>query len=81
MRTTSWPSVVYHPSQHPDALTRQLLAGLSRREIPSKFHYLTNRQARRWLELHQHYSPSRRDDEASEMYAAAFDSLASALGA
>lgn len=76
MSASSWPRVVYHPSQHPDALTRQLTEGLDRREIPAKFHYVTNQQARRWLELHQHYSPSRRDDTASDMYQRAFESLA-----
>jgi len=76
MSASRWPTVVYHPSQHPEALRAQLKTALERREIPAKFHYLTNQQARRWLELHDAYSPSRRDDEATSMYQRGFDAVA-----
>jgi len=55
---TSAPiAVMVHPSQFPEALAAQVAAGLRRGELPGKLHYLSWRQARAWLALHQRYAP------------------------
>ena len=50
-------AVTVHPSQFPEAVAAQLAAGLRHGEVPGKLHYLSWRQARAWLALHQRYAP------------------------
>jgi uncharacterized SAM-dependent methyltransferase len=71
--------VLIHPGQWPDALHRDLLDSLRRREINHKFHYDSTKQTRKWLELHQEFSPSRKDTGCELSYAGAFDAVAIAL--
>ena len=54
--------VIIDPSQHPETVRRQLLDGLSRREVPAKFLYETRVQAAKWIAVHHAFSPACRDD-------------------
>jgi len=53
-----WPTLAVHPSQHPARLADQVARALRSRRLPAKLHYLTPRQARRWLAVHDAYAPS-----------------------
>src|ERR1017187_5463857 len=59
MSTTA--SITIHESQFPDAVCRDLLASLRTRRVNHKFHYDSVKQTRKWLALHQAYSPTRND--------------------
>jgi uncharacterized SAM-dependent methyltransferase len=71
--------VAVDPSQFPDRVRADLLAGLQRREIPHKFHYDTYKQAEKWLRLHEAHSPARTDPRCLEVYDRAFDWVAARL--
>lgn len=71
--------VFIHPSQFPEAVTRQLADSLEKRRLRPKFHYVSYRQAQRWLELHQAYSPSRTDPGCRSMYDRIFSDAAAEL--
>lgn len=71
--------VYFDPSQFPEALEREFVECLKERRIDPKFHYLTPRQASRWLALHQTYSPSRHDSACGRMYEKIFEGVASDL--
>lgn len=45
---------------------------LRSRRMDHQFHYVSNRQAQRWLALHQRHSPSRSDEDCSRIYEEAF---------
>ena len=53
-----WPTVTFHPSQHPERLADELARALKLRKLPAKFHFLTPQQARRWLAVHAAHAPS-----------------------
>lgn len=74
-------NVSIHSSQFPDAVRRDLLASLRSRKINPKFHYDSLKQTRKWLALHQAYSPSRNDSDCAAIYDSAFDSAAGRLRA
>ena len=65
-------SINVHSSQFPEQLQVELLESLRTRKINHKFHYESRRQAKRWLDLHQKYSPSRNDSHTRELYGEVF---------
>ena len=69
-------TVTIHPSQFPDAVRRDLLASLRRREVNHKFHYDSPKQTQQWLALHQEFSPSRNDADCAATYDRAFAAVA-----
>ena len=60
--------VTFAPSCFPEATARKLAEGLEKRKVPGSFHYETVEQAARWLEVHEKYSPARRDPECLRIY-------------
>jgi len=78
--STSAPVPVHiHPSQFPEAVSRQLADSLEKKRLLPKFHYASYRQAQRWLDLHQAYSPSRKDPGCQDMYDRIFQEAAHEL--
>jgi L-histidine Nalpha-methyltransferase len=69
-----------HASQFPEAVQRGLLEGLRARRIPPKYLYETRQQARKWLALHEAFSPARRDPEATAIYERSFLAAAGLVG-
>src|SRR5438876_8022969 len=69
-------SVSIHPSQFPEKVTAYLLVSLRLRQVNHKFHYHSYKQTRKWLELHQAYSPSRTDPDCEACYDAGFAAVA-----
>src|SRR5687767_6024570 len=70
--------VLIDPSQFPDIVQAELVASLRQREIDHKFHYVSYRQAEKWLGLHEAYSPDRRDPDCQAIYDRAFAAAAKA---
>lgn len=74
--------VLVHPSRFPAAVEAALAASLDARRMDHQFHYDSPKQARRWLRIHEAFSPARRDDSTREAYRlaaiAAGESLAGA---
>ena len=73
LSATTPATVTVHPSQFPDAIQRQLIESLRSGEVPPKFLYDNVRQTKKWLEVHQAYSPSRTDLDVDQIYDAAID--------
>lgn len=69
-------TVTIHRSQFPDAIRRDRLESLRRREVNPKFHYDSPRQTQQWLTLHQALAPSRHDADCTAIYEAAFAAVA-----
>jgi len=67
----------FHRSQFPDAVRAELVRSLREGAINPKFHYDSYKQTRKWLALHQAYSPSRTDTDCAATYDAAFASASS----
>jgi uncharacterized SAM-dependent methyltransferase len=57
-----------HPSQFPENVRRDLIDSLRSRQLHHKFHYDSIKQAQKWLELHEAYSPSRIDPDCAAVY-------------
>ena len=74
----SYP-VFFDASCEPEAVTARLVESLRIRRMNPQFHYTTLRQAGRWLELHDLYSPSRNNAECEMLYENAFKSAASVV--
>ena len=70
------PTVIVHPSQFPDAVQNDLLNSLRSREVNHKFHYVSYRQAEKWLAVHEGYSPARKDPDCKAIYEKAFAAAA-----
>jgi uncharacterized SAM-dependent methyltransferase len=68
-----------HQTQFPRHVRRELLKALHYREINPKFHYETIKQAAKWLQLHQTYSPSQTDKDCDATYHRAFKTTASEI--
>jgi len=66
----------FHSSRFPGAVAKRWHDSLARREMDHGFHYLTHRQAMRWLAVHEAYSPARTDPGCLEIYHQAFDHVA-----
>jgi len=64
--------ILVDPSQFPQALEKELLAGLRAGEVNPKFHYLTPRQTLAWLRLHERYAPFFHQSDGRELYETAF---------
>ncbi len=73
--------VAIHPSQFPDNVARDLREMLRSKRVNHKFLYDGLRQTRKWLALHQAYSPSRTDAECLGAYEAGFAAAAARLPA
>jgi uncharacterized SAM-dependent methyltransferase len=65
-------SLTVHASQFPEAVRRGLLEGLRSRHIAPKYLYETRQQARKWLALHEAFSPARTDPNAIAIYDRSF---------
>lgn len=65
-------NVTIHASQFPENVRRDLLESLRSRQVNHKFHYDSVKQTKKWLALHQAYSPSRNDPDCAAIYSAAF---------
>ena len=72
--------VTIHPSQFPDRVLQSLAESLRTRRVNHKFHYDSYKQTRKWLELHQAYSPSRTDPNCAAIYDLAFAAAAQCFG-
>ena len=68
-----------HPSQFPENVRRDLIESLRRRQVNPKFHYDSLKQTRKWLALHQAYSPSRTDAGCAAIYDRSFAAAAQSV--
>jgi uncharacterized SAM-dependent methyltransferase len=73
-------NVAIHSSQSPDQVREDLLDSLRHREVHHKFHYESHKQSRKWLALHQAYSPSRMDPDCVAIYDCGFEMMADLAG-
>jgi uncharacterized SAM-dependent methyltransferase len=64
--------LVIHPSQFPAEVRRALVQSLRSRQLNHKFLYDGLKQTRKWLALHQAFSPSRTDANCAAAYDASF---------
>jgi uncharacterized SAM-dependent methyltransferase len=69
-------NVVIHASQFPENVRRDLPASLRARRVNHKFHYDSVKQTKKWLALHQAYSPARNDADCAAVYDRAFAAAA-----
>jgi L-histidine N-alpha-methyltransferase len=77
---SSLANISIHPSQFPEAVRNDLLRSLRSRQINHKFHYDSFKQTRKWLALHQAYSPSRTDPDCAVTYDRSFEAVVAAMG-
>lgn len=70
---TNTVPVSIHPSQFPDRIRCNLLDSLRSRKVNHKFHYDSFKQVRRWLALHESFSPARRDPDCLTIYERCFE--------
>ena len=68
--------LVIHPSQFPAEIRRALVHSLRSRQLNHKFLYDGLKQTRKWLALHQAFSPSRTDANCAAAYEASFAAAA-----
>ena len=71
--------VTVHASQFPETVQRGLLEGLRARRVPPKYLYESRQQARKWLALHEAFSPARTDPEAIAIYERSYQAAADLL--
>jgi uncharacterized SAM-dependent methyltransferase len=71
--------VTVHASQFPGAVQRGLLEGLRSRRIPPKYLYESRQQARKWLALHEAFSPARKDPDTTAIYERSYRAAANLL--
>jgi L-histidine Nalpha-methyltransferase len=74
-------NVTVHASQFPEQVRRDLLQSLRDRRVNHKFHYDSVKQTRKWLTLHQAYSPSRTDEDCAATYDLSFAGAVKRIGA
>ena len=72
----SCANIAIHASQFPENIRRDLLKSLREWRMNHKFHYDSIKQTRKWLALHQRYSPTRNDADCQKIYERAFESAA-----
>jgi len=70
-----------HTSQFPVGVRRALLESLRTRQINPKFHYESVKQVRKWLALHQVFSPSRGESSCARAYETGFAAATARLQA
>jgi uncharacterized SAM-dependent methyltransferase len=73
--------VAFHSSQFPENVARDLRESLRARQVNHKFLYDGLKQTRKWLALHQAYSPSRTDADCARAYDSSFEAAAARLPA
>jgi uncharacterized SAM-dependent methyltransferase len=73
--------IAVHSSQFPENVARDLRESLRSRQVNHKFHYDSFKQTRKWLALHEAYSPSRTDADCARAYDFSFEAAAARLGA
>jgi len=71
--------VAIHESQFPDQVHRSLVAALRSRQLRNKFHYESYKQARKWIALHEAFSPARRRPHVIQLYDDCFRGALDAL--
>jgi uncharacterized SAM-dependent methyltransferase len=71
--------VTVHCSQFPERVRAQLLDSLRSRRVNPKFHYESYKQTRKWLRLHEAFSPSRTDPDCEAIYDEAFEAVLQVL--
>ena len=71
--------VTVHGSQFPERVRAQLLDSLRCRRVNPKFHYESYKQTRKWLRLHEAFSPSRTDPDCAGIYDQAFEAVLKVL--
>jgi L-histidine N-alpha-methyltransferase len=76
---SSLAKVAVHPSQFPDVVRRDLCESLRSRQLNHKFLYDSVKQTRKWLALHQAYSPSRTDPDCAAAYDRGFEQTAARI--
>lgn len=73
--------VFVHPSQFPGKVHQDYVEGFVRREINHKFHYDSVKQSRKWLALHDSFSPVRTSADGMLCYDRCFDRVREKIGA
>ena len=73
--------ITIHSSQFPENVGRDLLHSLRSRQLNHKFHYDSVKQTRKWLALHETYSPARTDPDCVGTYDRAFTAAAERIHA
>lgn len=71
--------VAIHASQFLDATRRDLLESLRRRRVNHKFLYDSPEKTRKWLALHESFSPSRTDPNCAAIYDQCFETAAASI--
>ncbi|NEO19533.1 L-histidine N(alpha)-methyltransferase [Moorena sp. SIO4A5] len=71
--------VYVHPSQFPERVFQDYLAGFTSCKINHKFHYDSVKQSQKWLKIHETYSPARQDESCIDAYAKCFKKTAEIL--
>jgi hypothetical protein len=69
---TASATILFHPSQFPEAVRGALLSSLRERQVNHKFLYDGYKQTQKWLELHEAFSPARTDPECGSLYEQTF---------
>src|ERR1051326_4570469 len=72
-------SVLIHPSRFPGRARLLYLKSFRERKMNHQFHYDSEKQAQRWLAIHEAYSPARNDADCLNTYAHAFNEINRAL--
>jgi uncharacterized SAM-dependent methyltransferase len=78
---SSLAHVAIHSSQFPEIVQRDLRESLRTRQLNPKFLYDSVKQTRKWLALHQAYSPSRTDADCARAYDRSFKAAAKRITA
>jgi L-histidine Nalpha-methyltransferase len=71
--------VAVHSTLFPENVQRDLLQSLRARRVDPKFHYASYNQSRKWLALHEAFSPSRIDADCAAVYDKSYAAAAAAL--
>lgn len=79
--TSATVHIEVHPSAFPGAVHRDLIASLQSGALPPRFLYEGLRQTRKWLRLHETFSPARTDKAVLRTYDCAFKAAAKMLPA
>jgi L-histidine N-alpha-methyltransferase len=72
-------SVLVHESRFPGRARAAYLKSFRERRMNHQFHYDTEKQAQRWLAIHEAYSPARTDSDCLQTYARAFSEINKSL--
>jgi L-histidine N-alpha-methyltransferase len=67
--------VLVHPSRFPARTRAAYVESFRSRRMNHQFHYDTEKQAQRWLALHEAFSPARTDSDCLKTYERAFTAV------